>query len=85
MTALALLIVVCVVTYTIEIVFGLAGTILMLAILSLVYDSKTLVIYSILPQILVGTIGLARSPRTVEWRMLARMLGFAVLGAVGGL
>lgn len=84
-TALALLIVVCIVTYTIEIVFGLAGTILMLAILSLVYDSKTLVIYSILPQILVGTIGLVRSPRTVEWRMLAGMLGFAVLGAAGGL
>jgi len=84
-TALALLVVVCVVTYTIEIVFGLAGTILMLAIMSFVYDSKTLVIYSILPQILVGIIGLARSPRTVELRMLAGMLGAAVVGAVAGL
>lgn len=85
MTALALLIVVCVITYTVEIVFGLAGTILMLAIMSLVYDSKTLVIYSILPQILVGGIGLARSPRTVDWRVLAGMLGFAVVGSALGL
>lgn len=84
-TALALLVVVCIVTYTIEIVFGLAGTILMLAIMSFVYDSKTLVIYSILPQILVGIIGLARSPRTVELRVLAGMLGAAVVGAVAGL
>ncbi len=85
MTALTLLVIVCVVTYTIEIVFGLAGTILMLAILSLVYDSKTLVIYSILPQILVGTIGLARSPRTVELRVIVGMLGFAVIGSILGL
>jgi len=83
--ALALLTLVCVLTYTIEIVFGLAGTILMLALMSLVYDSKTLVIYSILPQILVATIGLARSPRTVELRMLAGMLGFAVIGSIVGL
>lgn len=85
MAALVLLTVVCVITYTIEIVFGLAGTILMLAIMSLVYDSKTLVIYSILPQILVGSIGLARSPRTVDWRVLAGMLGFAVVGSALGL
>ena len=84
-TALALLVIVCVLTYTIEIVFGLAGTILMLAILSLIYDSKTLVIYSILPQILVGTIGLARSPRTVQLPVLGGMLGAAILGAIGGL
>jgi uncharacterized membrane protein YfcA len=82
---LAVLTLVCVVTYTFEIVFGLAGTIMMVTAMSLVYDTKTLVIYSILPQILVGGIGLLRSPRTVELRYLAGMLGFAVIGGAVGL
>lgn len=85
MASLIALTVVCVITYTFEIIFGLAGTIMMLAILSLVYDSKTLVIYSLLPQILVGTIGLLRSPKTVELGYLARMLAFACLGGIAGL
>lgn len=85
MSPILILTLVCVVSYTFEIVFGLAGTILMLAVMSFFYDSKTLVIYSILPQILTGAIGLARSPRTVEIKYLAKMLAFAVLGGVAGL
>lgn len=85
MFPLVVLTVVCVVTYTFEIVFGLAGTILMLLVMSFVYDSKTLVIYSAMPQILVGIIALARSPRTVDFGFLVRMLGFALLGGVVGL
>lgn len=82
---LALLTVVCVLTYTFEIVFGLAGTILMLLVMTFFYDGKTLVIYSAMPQILVGVIALARSPRTVDLGFLARMLGFALLGGLAGL
>lgn len=85
MLPLFLLTVVCVLTYTFEIVFGLAGTILMLLVMTLVYDSKTLVIYSTMPQILVGIIALARSPRTVDFGFFARMLAFALLGGVVGL
>lgn len=82
---LLLLTVVCAITYTVEIVFGLAGTVLMLLALSSVFPAKTLVIYSCLPQVLVGTIGLIRSPRTVEWGYLLRMLAFASAGALLGL
>jgi len=85
MWALALLTVVSAITYSFEIVFGLAGTVMMLLVMSHFYDAKSLVIYSCLPQILVGTIGLIRSPRTVQVGYLARMLGFATLGAFAGL
>ena len=83
--ALMLLTLVCILTYSFEIVFGLAGTILLLTILTWLYEAKTLVIYSTLPQLLVGVIGLARSPRTVQWTVLAGMIGFAALGGVAGL
>jgi uncharacterized membrane protein YfcA len=83
--SLLALIAVCILTYSFEIVFGLAGTILMLMVMSLMYDTKTLVIFSVLPQILVGTIGLMRSPRNVSLRVLSAMLGFAALGGFAGL
>lgn len=85
MTALILLTLVSVLVYSFEIVFGLAGTILLLMALTWIYDAKTLVIYSTLPQILVAVIGLARSPRTVRWPVLGGMLGFAAFGSVLGL
>ena len=85
MSALAILTLVCVLTYSFEIVFGLAGTVIMLPLLVWWFDSKTLVIYSVMPQILVAGIGLAKSPRTVEWRFVGGMMAFAVLGAVVGL
>lgn len=85
MLALIILSTVCVATYAFEIVFGLGGTIMMLPLLSFWFDAKTLVIYSTLPQILVGTIGLARSPKTVAPDFLAGMLGFAALGGAVGL
>jgi uncharacterized membrane protein YfcA len=85
MLPVVILTIVCMLTYSFEIVFGLAGTILMLPLLSFWFDAKTLVIYSTLPQILVGGIGLARSPRTVELAFLGKMLGFATLGGVAGL
>jgi len=84
MSALIILTIVCALTYTFEIVFGLAGTILMLPLLSFLYDAKTLVIYSVLPQILVAVIGLVRSPKKVDRRFMAGMLFFAGLGAIVG-
>lgn len=85
MLPLIALTVVCIVTYTLEITFGLAGTILMLPLMSFFYDTRTLVIYSLLPQILVAAIGLWRSPRTVNVRVLLHMLLFAAIGGVVGL
>ena len=84
MLPIAILTIVCALTYTFEIVFGLAGTILMLPLLSFLYDTKTLVIYSVLPQILVAVIGLARSPKKVDKQFMAGMLFFAGLGAIAG-
>jgi uncharacterized membrane protein YfcA len=84
MVPLVLLTAVCVVTYSFEIIFGLAGTILMLPLLGFVYDSKTLVIYSVLPQILVAVVALARSPLTADRKVMTAMLGFAALGALAG-
>ncbi len=80
-----LLTLVCVVTYGFEIVFGLAGTIMMLMVMTPFIDSKTLVIYSVMPQLLTGGIGLLRSPKTVDWRFLAGMLAFGAIGALAGL
>lgn len=80
-----LLTVVCIITYMVEIIFGLAGTIMMLMVMSFFMDLKTLVIFSIMPQIMVGAIGLYRSPNTVELKFLFNMLGFAVIGAFAGL
>jgi uncharacterized membrane protein YfcA len=85
MALLALLTVVCIVAYTIEIVFGFAGTILMVVAMGIFIEPKTLVVYSVLPQVLTATIALARSPRTVRIGYLARMLAFAAVGAVAGL
>jgi len=85
MSALITLTIVCILTYTFEIVFGLAGTVILLTALTWLYDAKTLVIYSTLPQILVAVIGLLRSPRAVKLDVLAPMLGFASIGALTGL
>jgi len=85
MFALIVLTIVCILTYTFEIVFGLAGTVILLTALTWLYDAKTLVIYSAMPQILVASIGLLRSPRTVRLDVLAGMLVSAGLGAVLGL
>lgn len=82
---LVLLTLVCAVTYTFEIVFGLAGTIMMLMVMTFFYDAKLLVIYSLMPQIVVAFIGLYRSPRTVELRTWLGMVGFASVGGVAGL
>jgi uncharacterized protein len=84
MSALIILTIVCALTYTFEIVFGLAGTILMLPLLSFLFPAKTLVIYSVLPQILVAVIGLVRSPKKVDRQFMAGMLFFAGLGAIAG-
>lgn len=73
------------VTYSFEIVFGLAGTILMIMFLGFFIDPKFLVVYSLLPQVLVGTIGLARSPKNVELPILGGMLFFAAFGAFIGI
>lgn len=82
---MVLLTLVCAVSYTFEITFGLAGTILMLLVMPFFIDSKTLVIYSALPQILVAAIGLIRSPKTVHLGFLLKMFAFAAFGGVFGL
>ena len=85
MTEIIILTLVCSITFTFEIVFGLAGTIIMLMIMTFFFDAKTLVIYSILPQLLTATIGLLRSPKTVDILYLAKMLGFGALGGILGM
>ncbi|MHB1587055.1 MAG: TSUP family transporter [Acidiferrobacteraceae bacterium] len=72
------------VTYSFEIVFGLGGTMLLLPIMRVSFDAKTLVMYSAMPQILVGAIGLARSPTKVDPRFLGPMLAYAAAGATVG-
>lgn len=76
---------VCVVAYSFEIVFGLAGTIIMVTLMSYLIDPHTLVIYSALPQILVAVIGLVRTPGHLNFNTLGTMLLFAAAGAVVGL
>lgn len=81
---MALLVIVCALTYSFEIVFGLAGTIMMLPILGFFFDSKTLVIYSLLPQLLVAGIAILKSHRKLNFRLLLPMLGLAALGGLLG-
>jgi len=81
---MALLVGVCAVTYSFEIVFGLAGTVLMLPILGFFFDSKTLVVYSLLPQLLVASIALAHSHRKLDVKLLVSMLGLAAVGSILG-
>ena len=78
------LIIVCSLTYSFEIIFGLAGTIIMMPILGFVFESKTLVIYSLLPQMLVTTIALSKSYRKVNIKEWAVMLVSATIGAIIG-
>lgn len=82
---IVILTLVCVVTYTFEIVFGLAGTIIMVTIMSYLIDPQTLVIYSALPQILVAVIGLVRTPGHLDFKILGTMLVYASFGAIAGL
>lgn len=82
---MALLITVCALTYSFEIVFGLAGTIMMLPIMGFFIDGKTLVIYSLLPQVLTTTIALSRSYKKSNLRIFFSMLALAAVGgAIGG-
>ena len=85
MEIIFLLTAVCAVTYTFEIVFGLAGTILMLMVMTFFLDAKLLVVYSVLPQLLVAFIGLYRSPRTVDLREWLMMISFALTGGIVGI
>ncbi len=85
MPPLVALTLVCCVAYSFEVIFGLAGTILMIPILSLFYDVKTLVIYSLLPQILTALVALILSPKSLQFRTFLSMLAFAFLGALLGL
>lgn len=85
MTALLILALVCALTYGIEIVYGLAGTILMLPVMGFWFPEKTLVIYSVMPQILVAVIGLAYSPRVVDLRYLGGMVLVATAGLLFGM
>ncbi len=81
---LTILTLVCALTYSFEITFGLAGTILMLPILSFFFPAKTLVIYSLLPQIIVSAIAISRSYKKVHLKTLGTMTIFAAAGVVIG-
>lgn len=81
---LFLLTLTCIITYTFEIVFGLAGTIIMLFFMTFFIPEKTLIIYSTLPQIIVASIGLARSPKVIKLSTILSILSFAMFGAVLG-
>ena len=78
------LIAVCSLTYSFEIIFGLAGTILMMPILGLAFESKTLVIYSLLPQMMVTIIALIKSYDKINIKEWAIMLFSAAIGAIIG-
>lgn len=82
---LTLLTIVVMLTYAFEIIFGLAGTIFMLLLMSAYFDTKVLVIYSVLPQISVAIIGLWLSPKTVNINFLVKMLLYAAFGSAIGL
>ncbi|MHB1950838.1 MAG: TSUP family transporter [Acidiferrobacteraceae bacterium] len=71
-------------TYSFEIVFGLGGTMLLLPVMRFLFDAKTLVMYSAMPQILVGSIGLLRSPGAVDPKLIRSMLAYAAAGAAAG-
>lgn len=82
---LTILIAVCAVTYSFEIVFGMAGTIMMLAVMGLlVSDTKALVIFSLLPQMLVAVIALSKSYRRMEPKLVLQMLALAAVGGLLG-
>jgi len=85
MWPLAILTLVCALTYAFEIVFGLGGTVMMIPLLVFWFDAKTLVVYSTLPQVAVAAIGLGRSTARVDRRQFLPMLVFAALGFVAGL
>jgi uncharacterized membrane protein YfcA len=78
------LIAVCSITYSFEMAFGLAGTVLMLPVLSFFFESKTLVIYSILPQMLVAGIALSKSYRKLDGKKFLSMIILAIFGGLAG-
>ena len=84
-TIIIILTAVCIVTYAFEIVFGLAGTIMLFVIMGAFIDAKHLIVYSAMPQLMVASIGLWKSPRTVERTVLTNMLIFALLGSTVGM
>lgn len=81
---LFLLTLICCLTYSFEIVFGLAGTIIMLPVLSFFFSSKTLVIYSLLPQVIVTIIALHRSYNKISFKTFFIMICFATTGGLTG-
>lgn len=81
---IALLIFICALTYSFEIVFGLAGTIMMMPIMGFFMGSKTLVVYSLLPQILTTTIALSRSYKKTNIQVFLSMFAMAAVGGLIG-
>lgn len=78
------LIITCSLTYSFEIIFGLAGTIMMMPILGFAFESKTLVIYSLLPQMMVTAIALIKSYRKINLKEWTLILVSATVGAIAG-
>ena len=79
-----LLIIVCSITFSFEIVYGLAGTILMVTIMSIFIDPKVLTIYSILPQVLVAVIALTKSYKNIDFKNVFIMIAIASVGVIIG-
>lgn len=81
---ISILIFVCSITYSIQMIFGIGGTILMIPALSFFFDVKTLIIYSILPQILVAGIALIKSHKQIDRKELLRMFIVVSCGVIIG-
>lgn len=70
--------------FSFEIVFGIAGTILLIMILGFFIDVRLLVVYSLMPQLLVEVIALGRSPKNIDLKVLSAMLAYGAIGALAG-
>lgn len=71
--------------YCFEIVYGLAGTVILIPIMSFFFPTKVLVVYSILPQMAAFLMAIISSPKVLNFRFLLKMLFYAFLGAAAGL
>lgn len=78
------LIILCCLTYSFEIVFGLAGTVLVMPLASSLYDVKLVIVYLLLPQLLTGSLVVLPGFKTMQWKKFFEIFLFASFGAVFG-
>lgn len=71
--------------YSFEMIYGFAGTILMLPLLSFIFPTKSLVIFSLLPSFIIFTIAALKSPKVIDLKFFAKILFFALIGGIAGI